>query len=255
MSNFQSEYASLYNSLYSKKNYSKEAEYVDQLFKKYSKIPVKKILDLGCGTGKHAEQLCENYGYNILGIDRSFEMVNLASSLRGPNSDKLKFLQSNIIQYELKASFEGAVSLFHVFSYLVENEDIQKALNCLRRHLENGALFIFDFWYGPGVLTDLPKNKIKNLNEQGLKAYRITEPILDTEKNLVEVYFKNFIIDSNNNAFRQFDETHPMRYFFLPELKMFLKESNFKMVEAFQWETLQPLTKNCWYGVLVCQAV
>jgi predicted TPR repeat methyltransferase len=37
----------------------------------------KTILELGCGTGKHANILAD-YGFNILGIDSSKTMLNEA---------------------------------------------------------------------------------------------------------------------------------------------------------------------------------
>ena len=45
----------------------------------------KTLLDMGCGTGKHAELLC-NKGYIVHGIDLSEDMLKIAKN-RSKNKD------------------------------------------------------------------------------------------------------------------------------------------------------------------------
>ncbi len=74
------EYARYYNLFYGDKDYKHEAEIIDRLIKKYNYENAKnalKILNLGCGTGKHDHEL-NCLGYKIKGIDLSEEMVNIA---------------------------------------------------------------------------------------------------------------------------------------------------------------------------------
>lgn len=50
------DYAYYYNAFYRDKNYRAEAEQVNLLLKKYGK-DVKRIINFGCGTGKHDMEL------------------------------------------------------------------------------------------------------------------------------------------------------------------------------------------------------
>ena len=62
-------YSQYYDLLYQDKDYEKEALYVHDLIQTY--VPqAKNILELGSGTGKHAQRF-SNLGYAILGIERS----------------------------------------------------------------------------------------------------------------------------------------------------------------------------------------
>ena len=63
------EYAEYYDLLYKDKDYVAEANYIDGILQKYA-TGCQKILELGCGTGKHAE-LLSHKGYEITGIDMS----------------------------------------------------------------------------------------------------------------------------------------------------------------------------------------
>ena len=53
MSVFGDNYSRYYNLLYSDKDYLGESRYIDGLIQKYSP-GAKNVLDLGCGTGRHA---------------------------------------------------------------------------------------------------------------------------------------------------------------------------------------------------------
>ena len=62
MSQFGDLYSQYYDLLYSDKDYGKEVEYIDSLIKENSNN-TQTILDMGCGTGKHAELLCDKGKY------------------------------------------------------------------------------------------------------------------------------------------------------------------------------------------------
>ena len=92
------EYAQYYDLLYYDKNYELEAEYIDSLIKKYNSN-TKKILDLGCGTGKHADILSKR-GYRVHGIDLSECMLYEAQKKTAENK-MLSFSISNIQDFSI----------------------------------------------------------------------------------------------------------------------------------------------------------
>ncbi|MFM6580781.1 MAG: class I SAM-dependent DNA methyltransferase, partial [Dolichospermum sp.] len=69
-------YSRYYDLLYQDKDYLAEAKFIHDLIQTHAPS-AKTILELGCGTGRHAELLA-NYGYQIHGVDRSLEMLNSA---------------------------------------------------------------------------------------------------------------------------------------------------------------------------------
>src|SRR5690606_25042100 len=102
-------------------------------------------------------------GYSVHGIDLSEDMLKIAETRRKGKENKLNFSHSNIQDLSLDKKFDIVVSLFHVMSYQNSNDEIIKALEVAKNHLVDGGVFIFDFWYGPAVLTDLPTTRIKRL--------------------------------------------------------------------------------------------
>ena len=69
MENVFAKYSEYYDLIYTDKDYQKEVDYIDQLIQKYHP-KAKTILDLGCGTGVHANLLAAK-GYRVMGIDLS----------------------------------------------------------------------------------------------------------------------------------------------------------------------------------------
>ena len=75
MKQFGNLYSQYYDLLYRDKNYIAEVNYIIKLIKE-NMDQSKTLLDMGCGTGKHAELLSDN-GYIVHGIDISEDMLKL----------------------------------------------------------------------------------------------------------------------------------------------------------------------------------
>ena len=247
MNVFGENYAKYYNLLYKDKNYKKEYEYIDSLIKKFCKLECKSVLDIGCGTGKHLKNFKDS-GYNISGVDLSESMISEAKKYL---SQEKELLCSSASDFNFGKKYDVIISLFHVISYQTENEEIEKIFNNVNKHLNNGGLFIFDFWYGPAVLTDPPVVRIKRLEDKDVKVTRLTEPIMDVNKNIVDVNFEVMIENKDTNIIERVNEIHKMRYFFLPELELYINKAGFKINNCFEWMKSSSLSFKTWYGVLV----
>ena len=249
MSQFGELYSQYYDLLYNDKDYHKEIEYINKLIKENSDN-AQSILDMGCGTGKHAELLC-NKGYTVHGIDLSSDMLEIAEERRKGKRDKLNFTHSSIQELNLGEKFDVVVSLFHVMSYQNTNGELLDALKVTKSHLKDGGVFIFDFWYGPAVLTDLPTNRVKRLENDFIKVTRIAEPILHAKENVVDVNYDVFIEDCHSNAIVEKRELHKMRYFFDAELEAMCKMIGFSIEKKYEWMNNQDPSFNSWNVVWV----
>lgn len=243
-------YAEYYNLLYKDKDYSNEVIYVEKLIEKYSQIEVKTILDLGCGTGRHDAYFAEK-GYKITGVDLSETMLQIARE--ESNHHGCRYLNGDARELELNEQFDNVISLFHVASYQISNDDLKSYFNTAFTHLKPGGVFIFDFWYGPAVLHLKPENREKYMEDESLRVKRITRSVLKPNLNQVEVNFANIIEDKKTNKKSTVKETHNMRYFFLPELGEFLNNQGFIILKAKEWMTDEDLSLNSWNGVIICK--
>jgi SAM-dependent methyltransferase len=229
-------YSRYYNLLYRDKDYAGEAEHVHRLIQR-NYPGAKTVLDLGCGTGRHDLLLAEK-GYEMTGVDMSEEMLAVANSqLSSLNSQRssCNFLQGDIRTVRLDKTFDVVVSLFHVVSYQTTNKDLTDAFATARAHLSPGGVFIFDCWYGPAVLTDRPAVRVKRLEDEQIIVTRIAEPVMHPNENVVDVNYHVFVREKASGEVAELKETHRMRYLFLPEIELLLRETGMSILSASEW--------------------
>lgn len=242
------EYANYYDLLYKDKDYIGEAKYIDYLIKKYSP-DASTVLDLGCGTGKHAELLADK-GYHVHGIDMSEKMLKEAFK-RAEQNDHLNFSLSNIQEFNLGKNFDVITALFHVISYQNSDEKVNKVLNNAYNHLNKNGIFIFDCWYGPAVLTDKPEVRVKRLENDNMIVTRIAEPTMRENDNIVNVKYDVFIRDRKTDLIKEIKEIHIMRYFFRNEIERLVKSNGFEAIDAFEFMTNKNLDISTWGSCFV----
>ncbi|MDD5570112.1 MAG: class I SAM-dependent methyltransferase [Bacteroidales bacterium] len=242
------EYSKYYDLLYKDKDYSSEVDYIDDLINQNSSIKATDILDLGCGTGKHDFFLSQK-DYKVTGVDLSEEMIKIAQQKY--KSEKLNFIIGDAGNVRVNKLFDCVISLFHVASYQTTNEDLINYFKTANEHLKQNGLFMFDFWYGPAVLTDPPVIRNKQLNDAYLEIERMATPKQDFIKNTVNVDYTVSVKDIKTNKIKVVKESHKMRYLFYPELELLLNICGFKIINNFEWLKRTPLNSNNWNGILI----
>ena len=236
---FLQEYAQYYDLLYSEKDYTAEADFICGILDSHAHT-TEKILDLGAGTGRHASLLVEK-GYSVDGIDSSAGMLEAAwarkSSMPIELAERLDFQHGDIRTYRSGKQYDAVTSLFHVMSYLQTAEDFHEAFSTVRRHLKPGGVFLFDCWYGPCVLSDHPKVRVRRGEDESIEVTRISEPELLTDTNSVNIQYTLYVRDKATGMVTQTSESHLMRYLFMPEIEGFLKSHGMRLVLAREWMT------------------
>lgn len=223
------DYARYYDLLYRDKDYAGESAYIDGLIRHYAG-GAKTILNLGCGSGKHDLYLSRS-GYRLAGVDLSEKMLEAARAAAQGNP-LLEYHHGDVRTIRLSRRFDVVVSLFHVISYQSTQDSLAEAFETARLHLDKRGLFIFDCWYGPGVLTDLPCVRVKELEDDATSITRIAQPAMLPEENRVDVHYRLFVRDKRSGKTSEVRETHRMRYLFLPEIALLLQNAGMALLNA-----------------------
>jgi SAM-dependent methyltransferase len=238
-------YSKYYDLLYRDKDYASEARYIDELITRH-RPGAKTLLDLGCGTGRHAALLAER-GYTLSGVDLSEEMLTLARAAN-PNAS---FSQGDVRSVRLGRSFDVVLSLFHVMSYQTTNADLRAAFATVREHLAPGGLFVFDCWYGPAVLSDRPQVRIKRLEDAAIAVTRLAEPVMHPNDDLVDVNYQVFVRDKQTGSVEELRETHKMRYLFAPEVKLLLEDAGLRLTQLSEFMSEREPGFDTWNAVFI----
>ena len=164
----------VYDSIFESKNYSLE---VDQIF---GLLPVDmkeiNILDVGCGTGNHAEFFLKKAKYD--GVDINGEMIQKAKE-KNINGN---FYAQSIEDYSSsnRSKYNLAVSLFSVVNHLLDVDSLFSFFEDIHTCLEPDSHFIFDCWNGYAAIRDHPKKETREYEDKVLALDPVFDPFEQT---------------------------------------------------------------------------
>jgi len=157
--------------------------------------------------------------------------------------------------YVAEARFDAVVALFHVVSYLANDQDLRACFGAVAAHLEPGGPFLFDVWYGPAVLKQRPSIRVHRVRDSALALTRIAVPELLAAEKLVDVHFQLFARHLATGRTEEVRETHRMRYLFAPELTTLLDEAGLTLRHQEAWLSGEPPSEDTWsVTVIACRA-
>jgi SAM-dependent methyltransferase len=248
---YGAEYAAAYDHLYGDKNYAAECDLIQRIVETYATRPVHGILDLGCGTGRHAIPLAER-GFQVVGVDRSADMLRIARSRATAGT---RFELGDVTSVRLGEAFDAVLMMFAVLGYQISNTDLTAALGTARAHLEHGGLFMCDVWYGPAVLAMRPSNRLKVIDTERGQLIRAASGELDVRRNLCHVRYHVWTI-ADGRVVSEIQESHTMRYFFEPELESLLAAAGFELTHIGAFPDVEsPPSEQTWNIALIARAV
>ncbi len=140
-------------------------------------------------------------------------------------------------------------------SYQNSNRDILSAFQAARNVLEVGGVFLFDVWYGPGVLSDRPTVRVKEIEDGINRLVRIARPVMHDKENIVDVCYEVFVMDKETGNTKTINETHNMRYFFRPELEFYLQQTGFELLDNVDCQTLGETGYDSWTSYFIARAI
>jgi SAM-dependent methyltransferase len=247
---FGRDYAAAYDDLYREKDYVAECDLIERVFKLYGQGPLRRVLDLGCGTGGHVVALAQR-GYEVVGVDRAPDMLERARA----RASTARFELGEIATIRLGETFDAVLMMFAVLGYQIGNADLQAALTTAREHLKPNGLFLCDFWYGPAVLANRPSERVKVVDTSDGQIIRVATGELDALHDVCTVRYHVWRI-ARSRVEAEVREQHPMRYFFAPELELVLAAAGFALVRLGAFPNLddEP-TEQTWNVALVARAI
>jgi SAM-dependent methyltransferase len=242
-----SHYSRYYDLFYADKDYAAEAAFVGGVLRRFAPS-AESVLELGCGTGKHARLLAEQ-GFRVHGIDLSTAMLD-SIGVTG-SAEGFTYCSGDARTYRDGRRYDAAVSLFHVMSYQTTDADLTAAFATAAAHLGPGGVFIFDAWHGPAVLAQRPEVRDRTVDADDVVVRRIATPTMHEDECVVDVAYHIEVTRRDTGATRAFEELHRMRYLFTDEVESFLADAGFELKLACEFGTSGDLGPDTWNACYV----
>lgn len=196
------------------------------------------ILDMGCGTGILTE-IMYNKGYDMIGVDISQEMLDVALrrklSLSGKaddNSEGILYVCQDMCELDLFSTVGTIYSTCDSVNYLIEDEEIESCFACVSNYLYPGGLFIFDANTVHKYRDSIGDVTIADNAEEGSFIW---DNFYDEEENINEYDLTLFIKAEDSDCggrelYEKFTETHYQRGYEVEELITFIIEAGLQPI-------------------------
>ena len=209
-----------------------------------------KILELCCGTGRLTIPIAQE-GYNICGVDYTPSMLEQAKKKAVEVGLVIDFIEADIRMLELQEKFDFIFIPFNSIHHLYRNEDLFKALECVKKHLKKGGLFLLDC-FNPSIRYIVESEK-----EQAVIAEYTADDERDvlikqtmhyesaTQINRIEWHY---FINGEFHSIQNLD----MRMFFPQELDSHLEQTGFKIIHKFGNFEEEAFNDNSEKQIVIC---
>lgn len=146
-------FAKVYETFMDNVPYEEWAKYLTGLLEEYGVMSGSLLAELGCGTGTMT-RLLARAGYDMIGIDLSEEMLDIARYEHPEEESDILYLNQDMREFELFGTVAAIVSVCDSMNYMTSEEELLQVFRLVNNYLDPGGYFIFDMKtaYHYGVL-------------------------------------------------------------------------------------------------------
>lgn len=199
------------------------------------------ILELGCGTGRITMALAEE-GKRITGLDLSGRMLECAAKKRAAlfteERERVHLVQADMARFDLGEKFRLVIIPFRPFQHLLEVQEQQNCLECVRKHLAPGGRLILDVFQTDAERMHDPVHMRETLVTEYKttdgRQVRISERVAAFHRaeqiNDVEMIYS--VVHPGGREER-LEFAWPLRYFFRYEVEHLLARCGFRIMAEY----------------------
>ena len=224
-------FAEVYDLFMDQVPYEKWSRRITEILKEYG-IPDGLVLDLGCGTGSMTELLA-GAGYDMIGVDASEEMLELAYEKRAESGHDILYLLQDMREFELYGTVRAIVSVCDSLNYITEEEDLLQVFRLVWNYLDPDGVFFFDMNTIYKYKEMLGETTIAENREEGSFIW---ENYYDPEEQLNQNDLTLYVQDEDDRYVR-FEETHIQKAYALERVLELLEKAGLKAEQIFDSDT------------------
>lgn len=241
-------FASVYDTFMDNVPYGEWGGYIYTLLCRYG-VKSGIILDLGCGTGTITEILA-GYGYDMIGVDNSEDMLELAMEKRIASGHDILYLLQDMREFELYGTVRAVVSVCDSVNYITEPEELAGVFRLVNNYLDPGGIFIFDFnteYKYREVMGDCTIAEDRGpcsfiwdncyYEEERINEYDLTLFIREGTTPGRNEGAEEDDTEENGALYRKYTETHFQRGYTLEEIRELLSSAGLIFQAAYDMDT------------------
>ena len=208
-------------------NYQRWADYVEKHFAR-SKLPIRTVLDLACGTGSLTMLLAQR-GYEMIGADLSEEMLaQAAEKCRGIGDPEPIFLHQAMEELDLYGTIDACVCCLDSINYVTRPRKLARAFQRVHTFLMPGGLFLFDI-NTPDKLRGLDGQIFLDENEDSYCVWRADY----SPRRRICTYGMDIFQLEESGLWSRWEEVHEEFAYEPAELEDLLRQAGFRQIKQY----------------------
>ena len=237
--NSYTKFAHLYDGLMNQDvNYDHWADYIENIFDFYGVNP-EIVCDLACGTGNVTIPLALR-GYDMIGVDRSFDMLSIARDKARKAGADIMFLEQNLSELDLYGSCGAFLCMIDGFNYILNPNTLYKIAKRVKScFLDTDGIFMFDISSKYKLENYIGNNTFIH---DGDDVFYTWENKYYKNTNMSDMYL-NFFVKSKD-SYKRFGERHLQHAYSEAEIKKIFLSAGFTSVDSYSPLTFLPPEKD-----------
>ena len=190
------------------------------------------VLDVPCGTGRHAVELAAR-GIEVTGIDFNADVLGIAQSAAVESGRAPRFLQADMRCLRFREEFDAAYCFWTSFGYFEDESHDLVVAKRIAESLRPGGRFLLDLMVVETLLPVFRPENDRVLDESGTR--RVREQVrLDFETSRVEADW-TFVENGSSRSLHT-----SLRLYSYRELCELLREAGFVRFEGYDTASGEP---------------
>jgi len=223
-------------------NPKEQTDLFEKFVSKYSKIRVKRVLDLGCGPSLQLRELVKR-GYITIGLDKSKEMLNYLKKQAEKEKLKIQTKMADMKNFSLKKKVDFAFIMMGTIGNFQSNKNMFDHLNSVASKLKRGCLYLIENACLNWREKILFKPEKWTIEKRGVKVK--TTFSLRVKDVINQLLLEKLLIRVNDNGVRKtFEENEIVKLIFPQEFLEIVQRTNkFKFIGWFERNKVKRLKK------------
>lgn len=204
--------------------------------------------ELGCGTGTMTELFAER-GFDMIGIDNSSEMLNIAMEKKEETGPDILYLNQDMREFELYGTVRFFISICDSVNYVLDSEDLIKVFCLVNNYLDPEGYFLFDFNTIHKYRDVIGDTTIAENREH---CSFIWDNYYHEDESINE-YELTVFVEEKEECFRKFTESHFQRGYTIEEMKEIAEHAGMKVIAMYDGYTNKTADENSERVVMIVQ--
>lgn len=223
-------------------NVKKQIDLFERFIEKYSKIKVKRFLDIGCGQSLQLREIAKR-GYRVTGLDSSSQMLKYLENRAKEEGIRIETIKGDMTNFKLEMKADFSFIMMGTINLIESNKKFLLHLDSLANFLKKGGLYLIENIRLDWTSKDLLGAQSWTMERDGIEVkttYEIT--LKDT---LDQILTDRIRLDVNDHGSKLvFEESQDVKMIFPQEFLSLIELSKkFEFIGWFQRDRMRKLKK------------